>query len=272
MQVELVAPSEALLPYIRVFYRAVARAPIDEGIERVDLGQLRFFLRGKGALGFPDRHFEIAPAVSVMAPAMAVRIYRTEAPVDVFGVALRPLGWAALIGLDARDAANHVIDAAPLLAPGCDDFLALLRAQDSLSAMAEAAETFLRDKFKPVPEAHVRLIKLVRQWECSEHPVIEDLYAAAGMSGRQLARLINHYYGGPPKFLERKFRAMRAAERIARGENLSEVAEHFYDQPHMNRELKRFVGHTPRGLQESTDPILRAALTLEQLDWSRGND
>jgi len=266
MQVELVAPSDVLLPYIRAYYRAVSPEPVNEGIERVDLGQLRFWLRGRGTLRFPDRHFESTPEVSVLAPAMSVRIYRAEGPVEVFGGALRPLGWAALIGMDARKAANHVHDGAALLGPDSVEFLARLRAQTSLAGMAAEAEAYFPTKLKPVPEAHIRLIKLVHQWEASDQPVIEDLYAAAGMSERQIARLINHYYGGPPKFLERKFRAMRAAARIARGDNPAAVAERFYDQPHMIRELKRFVGHTPTTLRESRDPILRTALMLERLD------
>lgn len=266
MQVELVAPSDALLPYIRAYYRAVSPEPVSEGIERVDLGQLRFWLRGRGTSRFPDRHCEPTPEISVMAPAMSVRAYRAEGPADVFGAALRPQGWAALIGIDARKAANHVHDGAALLEPDGSEFLARLRAQTSFAGMVAEAEGYFPTKLKPVPEAHLRLIRLVHQWEGGDQPVIEDLYAAAGLSERQIARLINYYYGGPPKFLERKFRAMRAAARIARGDNPAAVAERFYDQPHMIRELKRFVGHTPTTLQESRDPILRAALTLERLD------
>jgi len=266
MQVELVAPSDVLLPYIRAYYRAVSPEPVSEGVERVDLGQIRFWLRGRGTVRFPDRHFERTPEVSVLAPAMSVRNYRAEGPAEVFGGALRPQGWAALIGVDARKAANHVHDGAALLGPDSLEFLARLRAQTSLEGMVSEAEAYFPTKFRPVPDSHVRLIKLVHQWEAGDHPVIEDLYAAAGMSERQIGRLINYYYGGPPKFLERKFRAMRAAARIANGENPAAVAERFYDQPHMIRELKRFVGHTPTTLRERLDPILRAALTLERLD------
>ena len=54
--------------------------------------------------------------------------------------------------------------------------------------------------------------------------------------------------------LARKYRAVRAASALARGECLEEaqLGDAFYDQSHLIREIKRFAGATPGQLARPT--------------------
>src|SRR3546814_2234328 len=71
------------------------------------------------------------------------------------------------------------------------------------------------------------------------------------MSIRSVERMTKHYYGLSPRMLARKYRAVRAAAAIARGETIDTDAlgDAFYDQSHLIREIKRFAGATPGQLR-----------------------
>src|SRR3546814_13889744 len=72
------------------------------------------------------------------------------------------------------------------------------------------------------------------------------------MSIRAVARMTRHYYGLSPRMLARKYRAVRTAAAIARGETRDAAAlgDAFYDQSHLIRETKRFTGATPGQLRK----------------------
>src|SRR3546814_15301309 len=67
------------------------------------------------------------------------------------------------------------------------------------------------------------------------------------MSIRSVERMTKHYYGLSPRMLARKYRAVRTAAAIARGEtrDADALGDAFYDQSHLIREIKRFTGATP---------------------------
>jgi methylphosphotriester-DNA--protein-cysteine methyltransferase len=74
------------------------------------------------------------------------------------------------------------------------------------------------------------------------------------MSIRSVERMTKHYYGLSPRMLARKYRAVRAASALARGEGLdaAQLGDAFYDQSHLIREIKRFAGATPGQLGKPT--------------------
>ena len=63
--------------------------------------------------------------------------------------------------------------------------------------------------------------------------------------------MVNKLYGMPPKYLARKYRALRAARAYAEQneEELLALEDAFYDQSHMIREIKFFAGTTPTKLR-----------------------
>ncbi len=251
----------SLLPFVQSYYLVRNDAPQISGIERVDIGQIRFMLRGEGAFRYPNGRIEPSCGVMVTGPGTTASTYRVDGPFLCFGVALRPMGWKSLVGLPAHKVADRVIDGERLFGPEAGALLDRLRGLDRLEAMIAAVEPFLIARVRAVPAAHIALAVAVREWAASGEPVIDGLYARVAMSPRQVMRLCNEYFGGPPKLLERKFRAIRAAMRIYQGEDPADVAGRFSDQSHMINEIKQFTGHTPGTLRDGIDPIL--AITLD---------
>src|SRR3546814_9168789 len=77
--------------------------------------------------------------------------------------------------------------------------------------------------------------ELVDGWlTASASPQVPELVEATGMSIRSVERMTKHYYGLSPRMLARKYRAVRAASALARGEGLdsAQLGDAFYDQSH----------------------------------------
>ena len=78
-----------------------------------------------------------------------------------------------------------------------------------------------------------------------------------------MQRLCLVYYGNPPAKLRRKFRAIRAAQKIHAGLPMAEVVAPFTDQSHMINEVKHFIGFTPTLLRTTDHPGLIVRLDNE---------
>lgn len=267
MQLEFAAPSADLAPLVTAFYLYRCEDPVVEGIERADIGQIRFMLHGQGKLVFPDGHAEPSTPIMVNGPGTGAASYRVDGPFHCFGVALRPVGWGALIRIPAHERADHVTDGGALFGAEGLALLDTLRGIDAIGAMVAVVEPFLRQWAQPVPVEHRRLCEAVRAWLARDgadtaSPIhVGQLFDAVPWSPRQVIRLVNQYFGAPPKLLERKFRALRAASLLLDGGDAHRIAEPFYDQSHMIREIRRFTGHTPGTLASQIDPVL--AMTLQ---------
>src|SRR3546814_18483899 len=74
------------------------------------------------------------------------------------------------------------------------------------------------------------------------------------ISTHSVERVKKHYYVPAPRLIARKYRAVRAAWALARGEGLdsAQLGDAFYDQSHLIREIKRFAGATPGQLGKPT--------------------
>lgn len=252
-----------LLPLIESYYLYRYDEPAIDGVDRVDIGQIRFMLKGSGTRTFPDGHVEKSCDVMINAPGTAAAAYHIDGPFHCFGISLRAIGWKALVNLPSHKVSNRVIAGEEVFGPDAQMLLERLRGLDTLEEMIAAVEPVLLAIRKPVPRAPYALVRALREWAATDAPVIEGFYARLPMSERQVTRLCNEYFGGPPKFLERKYRAVRAAMRIFQGEAPADVAERFSDQSHMINEIRHFTGHTPTSLREGIDPVLAATLANE---------
>lgn len=262
MHLEFAFPRPSAAAFITLFYLYRSEEPVIEGIERADVGQIRFMLRGHGTFRFPDGSVGASTPIMLNGPGTGAAPYRVDGPFHCFGVALRPAGWGALIGLPAHHSADRVIDGATVFGGEGLALLDHLRACTTIEAMAAAAEPFLLAHARTLPPEHLRLCEAVRTWLADGEVLrVAALFERVPMSSRQIVRLTNQYFGAPPKFLERKFRALRAASALADGASPHSVAEAFYDQSHMNREIRHFTGHTPGTLAARMDPVLAATLS-----------
>ncbi|MBV9841845.1 MAG: AraC family transcriptional regulator [Sphingomonadaceae bacterium] len=261
---DYMAPAAYLARLVSSYYLFRVDLPAVQDVARAEMAQLRFILRGGGAYRFGDGPVVTPGEIALTGPTHAATQISTQGPTLVFGIGLLPAGWAALVDLDAHRARDALTDAVPIFGPILHEMMAQLRTARTLEAMGAIADGFLRRLVERGREPPHDFTDIVDAWLVTDDsPEVDALIEATGLSARQVERLTNRIYGGPPKLLARKFRALRAAAKIAVGEDWSALYEGaFYDQSHAIREFRRFIGLTPVQLSQSRSPI--AKMTFEQ--------
>ncbi len=267
ISLEYRVPPEDLRPYVTLFYHFRADVPALDEIERADHAQLRFRLDGGDAVyrvgGDADQ--SVGPCHVIGPTGGAIRV-RAAGPIELIGMGLQPAGWAALLRVDASVMLDRVFDAAQLFGePWCASSFARLRAADGTDAKVAEAIAIIRAMLDRHDIVALDFARAIDGWLAgSASAAVDDLVAASGLSRRQVERRTKALYGVPPKTLARKYRALRAAVTLASGSAIGEalVAGGFYDQSHLNREIKQFAGLTPHQMRAA--PGLLAQLTIAQ--------
>ncbi|BEV02171.1 helix-turn-helix transcriptional regulator [Novosphingobium olei] len=277
IKLEYIPVPEPLAPFITTFFHFTCDEQLISDLRPASAGLLIFFLRGHGELFVRDGTIDASHPASLVTPLSAAAPILVDGPWHVFGAAISPLGWGALTaGLSAAEHANRLLDAGSVIDPSLTKFAHDLAARYNATGdtpglsgdeMAELASAVLQPLLRPVPAAHVRLIGIVAEWLGGAlSPMVEDLASRSPYSPRQLQRLVDQYFGLPPKQLARKYRALRAAALLGHPDTppdqIAAVEEQFYDQSHMIRELRLFAGRTPARLGAPDAPVLSALLDL----------
>lgn len=273
IRLDYIAAPEDIAPHITTFFRLCSDEPVIRDVQPAVMGQLYVYLAGEGRMTFSDGRVEPAHPVSLVSPLSHAAPFEVDGPLDVFGVVLAPLGWAALTGLDAAEHGERIFDAAEVLGPDAAVLGDTVRAiaevggEGAGDAMRDAMADFLRAHFKPLPPEHVAVMQAVVAWLGSNlSPPVEELYASLPYSERQVQRLVARFFGSSPAHLVRKYRATRVAALLAQP-NLDEatialLTDQFYDQSHMIREVREFIGRTPSRLGAGDAPILDAVVDV----------
>jgi AraC-like DNA-binding protein len=264
IELDYAVPSAALSDYITLFYRFRADVPLFEDMERADHAQLRLRLTPGGArYRFADGYEQDAPDAHILGPTTGAFQVTAPGPVYLFGAGITPAGWAALLGNDASAMVNRVVDIGQIFGDGVGSAIGRLAEAPDLATMVACGEEIVRDLLYARPAEALDFVAHVDAWLCAgPSPEVADLAAATGLSQRQIERKCKALYGAPPKLLARKYRALRAAVALVTdGTSLDDaVGRGFYDQSHMNREIKQFTGHTPG--QIKSEPGVLALLTI----------
>lgn len=265
VSLDYAAPDAALKEFISVFYNFRADVERFEDNDRADLAQIRFQLKGSGRYRFADGYVQDGPEIQIVGPTMGCTHVSVDGPAEVFGAGLLPTGWGAMIPIDASSVTNRVIDATELFGRELYDVADQLRAVSTLQERVEIASALIRDLVARGHEQARWFTRTVDKWlQSSLSPEVDQLVAATRLSRRQVERLCKRLYGAPPKLLSRKYRALRAAVVLAKGEaSTAELLEQgFYDQSHCIREIKRFTGITPTRIQGNLNELTR--LTMQR--------
>lgn len=240
------------------------------------VGQLVLFPHGKGSMEFGGDAFPVTGESHMLAGFSVAAPYTVDGPWHAVGASLSPLGWAALTGKPAYEYVDRFFDPAEILGPEWTEFASrtnsayragILTGQQAGDAMAQ----WIIPRLKPVPARHEKLVDDTLGWLGSAlNPSIEDLLPRLSYSRRQAERLVERYFGFPPAAVARKYRAVRAAALLSQPDLTDHeeamVAEAFYDQPHMVREIRRYCGHTPSRLGGPANPILQTMLRMKNFD------
>ncbi|MBT2187495.1 AraC family transcriptional regulator [Sphingobium nicotianae] len=267
IQLDYAVPGPALSDYVTLFYWFRADIPYFEDVERADHAQIRFRLTSGGATyRFVDGNDQSVSDAHLVGPTTGAFRAQAAGPVHVFGAGLTPAGWAAIVGGDASTMINRALDLSDLFGQAAaDEAIRQIDAAPDLAAKAARCEAILGRLMRSRRDRLLGFVRQVDGWLCADSsPAVEMLVRATGLSRRQVERKCRALYGAPPKLLARKYRALRAAVALlAEGVSIDEaIGMGFYDQPHMNREIKQFTGYTPG--QMRSEPGLLAQLTIAQ--------
>ena len=230
---------------------------------RADFAQISFMLAGSGAYHFSDGRVVETPEACLLGPTSMATHFDVVGPLQVVGVTVLPLGWAALRLGDADGIADDAHDLPARFGAHWREMLQLLRGNEDPQAATDAFWAFIRTQLHPVSPAERRFVAETDLWLANEQsPRVDVLQAKTGLSARQLARWCNRFYGAPPKYLARKYRALRCAQTLMREElDWSQVSgDAFYDQSHFIREMKHFTGLTPTELRERASIVTRLSM------------
>lgn len=261
-------PPADLANLFGAMYLFTADKPRINDHTRADFAQIRFMIAGSGHYLFADGHKDRTADCCLLGPTSGATHFDVAGPVQVVGVTVLPLGWAALGAGDADKAADRALDLCDLFGPHWQALLGMLRTVDDATEAAAQFWAFMRAQIRMVTAAERAFVQATDAWLADERsPRVEALQEATGLSARQVARWCNRLYGVPPKYLARKYRALRCALILAREhvdwtEFCGDGA--FYDQSHFIREVRHFTGLTPTELRDKASIVIR--LTMERGD------
>jgi AraC-like DNA-binding protein len=246
------APDERLAAFVSSFYRFDYEGNALRELERADRAQFRIQLRGCGCYHFHAGHERPTFPITIIGPTSAPVEAIASEPQTILGWGMTPAGWAALMGKDAANWTDEAFDARTIFGDALMELRIQLAATDDAKAQFALMQAAAFKIFAKSDRAPFEFTAIVDRWLLTdmEHD-IEALGAATGLSPRQLERMTTRYYGMPPKKLARKYRALRAAHKLAAGDSLddTELGLAFYDQSHLIREVKQFTGLTPTQLK-----------------------
>lgn len=244
------------------------------------LPQLTLFPQGSGEITFDGRTDRLSGEVHMLSGFSKAAPYSIKGPWHAIGISLTHIGWAALTGEPSSRWVDRFLPAERLLGDEVVEFAAEINARyrdGSLSGKGacDKLADWVAPRFGKIFPAHEIVIDQTLHWlGASLNPDVDDLFQRLSYSRRQTERLVERYFGYPPAALARKFRAIRAASLLSQ-EELSdaaeaEIAEAFYDQPHMVREIRRYCGETPTRLGGPADPLFQKMLKMKNLDRLEG--
>lgn len=267
---ELFPAPEQVAPFVTTFFRMRCDEISIRDVQPTSIGIVALMARGEGHMRFLDGRSEPSHPFLLVTPTSAAATFELNGPWDAFGAMLSPIGWAGLTGLCAARHGNRLHNAAELLPePLASTGPALLKGFEERSTpeLIEALSEAILASVRPLPAGHAAFIKAVAEWLAqSLSPALPDLAARTPYCERQIQRLTERYFGLSPRRLARKYRALRAAVLLSRPtltpDEIAAVQDHFYDQPHMIREIRLFAGRTPARIADPDTPYLSNFLDL----------
>lgn len=269
-------PPAHLARHLTVLFYFASDSPLIEDAHSGALGQLNVFARGTGRMFFDDYTQDVTAKAHLMSGLSHATRFEMDGPWHVIGATLTPLGWAALTGVPANEHVDRYVPAKELLGAEVESFAEDLSARYISGALeprpaCDALGEWIAARLKAIPQLHEKLIETTIRWlGGSLSPDIEELFSQIAYSRRQAERLVERYFGFPPAAIARKYRAVRAAALLSNG-TLSDVeemaiADAFYDQPHMVREIARYSGYTPTSLGGPEQPIMKTLIQMKNFD------
>lgn len=248
MALEYYMPREDLRDHVRAYYYFSVEQDSVQPL-CAEMGNIRVVLDGGGVLHTPQGGRQEISSAFLLGPTMGAYCMEARAGTRVFGIGIRPKGWITLCGMSAEEATDRVIDLTSFAGGLARASIEEMRNARSLSEMAGAADRFFaRLIARKASRSNASYPQALAEWLLNPLDLgIDSLVETMDVSRRQTDRIAKLYFGASPKYLQRKYRALRAADRIRAGQLdwMSAAGDAYYDQSHFIKEFKTFIGITP---------------------------
>ena len=259
LTLEYYMPRMDLRDHVRAYYYFSTDNPSIQPIF-AEMGNIRVVLNGGGVLHTPTGAKQRFSTAYLIGPTMGAYCMEAEAGTRVFGISVRPKGWLSLCGMSAEEASDQIIDLTGFAGGLARSTIDEIRNARNIAEMARAADRFFAElvarrtslRTSPYPQA-------MAHWLLHPHDLeLDELLEMMDVSRRQTDRIAKLHFGASPKYLQRKYRALRAADRIRAGETdwMTAAGGGFYDQSHFIKEFKTFVGVTPGQYMDNQAPLI----------------
>lgn len=264
------APSNPFSPYVLRHYVFEAALPADfELIDKLlsETAFIRLLMRGDWqAEDTPGEWREAGPAVLFGANSRPMRV-RVKGPFKVVGVAIRPSGWRALFGCLASAFADRMVALSDAWGPDADRLYAKVAAArsdaETVAAIEDVFQRRLNASEDPAIDRPMRAFETIARHGSTMR--VDDAARQLGLSVRQMERHCCSLFGHMPKMVLRRSRFLDVAMAIRGFTDPSQeelLALRYFDQSHLNREFKRFIGMPPGKFARTPTPLFTAGLKL----------
>ena len=249
MALEYILPRADLREHVRAYYYYSVDEPAFQPL-CAEMGNIRVVLSGGGSLHTPDGRKQDITSAFLIGPTMGAYCMEAVAGTCVFGIGIRPRGWVSLCGVSAEEVKDQVVDLTSFAGGMARASIEEMRNAGSLTEMAAAADRFFAKLLaRRASRRTIGYSQALANWLLDPQELsLDALVESMDVSRRQTDRIAKLYFGASPKFLQRKYRALRSADRIRAGglDWMSAAGDAYYDQSHFIKEFKTFVGVTPK--------------------------
>ncbi|HVS85517.1 MAG TPA: helix-turn-helix domain-containing protein [Gaiellaceae bacterium] len=178
-------------------------------------------------------------------------------------VDVTPLAARMLLGVPMHELARRSLPLGEVLGAAAGELDARLDESCDWEERFAVVESWLARSLAAAPEPPPDVAWAWNRLRATDGRArVEELAATLGCSRKHLAARFRDHVGLPPKLVARTMRFRRAAELVAGGRPLDEVAAAcgYYDHSHLDRDFRDFAATTPSAYRD--DP--RAQVTFFQ--------
>lgn len=194
---------------------------------------------------------------------------RVVGPFLIIGCSIKPAGWKSLIKQPASHFTDQMVPLEDVFGDIAVDLLGKLDVEQCDEDMVALLEAALQQQINRVGlhqhDSQIEHFETIGRIDSMIR--IDAAAAQIGLSVRQLERRCLDSFGLTPKTFLRRCRFLDTAMAMRKLSHPSEedlAALRYFDQSHLNREFKRFVGMTPKTFQNAYTPLMNAGLRLRR--------
>lgn len=266
------APTGRLATHIRRHYVFEAPLPPESVIEDRLISEnafVRILIRGDWAgETSPGNWVGAGPVVLFGANGKPFPV-RVKGPFAVAGFAIRPSAWHCLFSEPATTFADRMVPLSVAWGEVADRLWDEIRAAPDDLAIVGAMERAIKRQLDKIgrPDADEKLARFETIARTVSTARVDEIAPALGLSVRQFERRCLAGFGLSPKAVLRRsrFLDMASAYRGFTAPGEARLAElRYFDQSHLNREVRHYTGRTPGQFARAYTPLFDAGLVLRE--------